>query len=45
MDEIERDHRIESLIYEFHETRSIEAACEACDLLYEGLTEGELDGE
>jgi hypothetical protein len=45
MDEIERDHKIEALIYEFHETRSIAAACEACDLLYEGLTEGVESGE
>lgn len=45
MDEQERDNRIQDLLIEFHETRSVSAACEACDLLFEALTEGELDGE
>ena len=45
MSDIERDHKIETLIYEFHDTKSITAACEACDLLYEALEEGEKNGE
>lgn len=45
MNEQERDDKIQDLLIEFHMTRSVTAACEACDLLFEALTEGELDGE
>lgn len=36
----ERDKKLQELIIEYHETRAIRAACEACDLLYDVLTEG-----
>ncbi len=35
----ERDSKIEDLLIEYHKNRSIPAACEACDLLFEALME------
>ena len=36
---------IKALVNEFHTTRSIDAACTACDLLYQVMQEGEKNDE
>ena len=36
---------VKALVKEYHETRSIAAACDACDLLYQEMQEGEKNDE
>jgi hypothetical protein len=36
---------VKALVKEYHETRSIAAACDACDLLYKEMQEGEKNDE
>lgn len=37
----ERDDKIQMLLIEYRKNRSVPAACEACDLLFEALMEEE----
>ena len=41
----ERDDRIQDLLIDFHNNRSITSACEACDLLFEALMSEEDEEE
>ena len=36
---------VKALVKEYHETRSIASACDACDLLYQEMQEGEKNDE
>lgn len=36
---------VKALVKEYHETRSIAVACDACDLLYQEMQEGEKNDE
>ena len=37
--------KVKALIKEYHETRSIAVACDACDLLYQEMQVGEKSNE